>query len=195
MSFSSSPLMFHWSGRTFSPANSSSKLAENSSDVVFKDELALLHALEQLAAQAVDRLALLVHHVVVFEQVLARFEVLRFDGLLRALDALGDHLGLDGHALFHAQPFQQRTDPLLGEDAHQVVFKREVEARFAGIALAAGAPAKLIVDAPRLVPLGAEDEEAAGRDHLLMIFSGGGSAWPLLLSAHSGSPTSNSWPW
>ena len=43
-------------------------------------------ALEDLAAQRVDALTLLVHHVVVFEQVLADGEVLRFDLLLRALD-------------------------------------------------------------------------------------------------------------
>ena len=47
------------------------------------DVLLLVDAFEQLAAHAVDRLALLVHHVVVFEQVFAGFEVLRFDGLLR----------------------------------------------------------------------------------------------------------------
>ena len=43
-------------------------------------------ALENLAAQRVDALTLLVHHVVVFEQVLADGEVLRLDLLLRALD-------------------------------------------------------------------------------------------------------------
>ena len=56
---------------------------------------------------------------------------------------------------------KQRADPLLGEDAHQVVFEREIEARCAGIALAAGAATKLVVDAARLVALGAQDEEAA----------------------------------
>ena len=40
----------------------------------------------------VDRLALLVHHVVVFEQVFARREVLRLHRLLRRGDALGDQL-------------------------------------------------------------------------------------------------------
>ena len=45
-------------------------------------------AFEQLAAQRVDVLALLVHHVVVLEQVLAGGEVLRLDLLLRALDGL-----------------------------------------------------------------------------------------------------------
>ncbi len=43
-------------------------------------------ALENLAAQRVDALTLLVHHVVVFEQVLADGEVLRLDLLLRPLD-------------------------------------------------------------------------------------------------------------
>ena len=45
-------------------------------------------ALEQLAAQRVDALALLVHHVVVFEEVLADGEVLRLDLLLRRSMAL-----------------------------------------------------------------------------------------------------------
>ena len=97
----------------------------DSADVVFEDELALIDAFEKLAAQAVDGLALLVHHVVVLEQVFARFEVLRFDGFLRGLDAIGDHLRLDGNAFFHAQLFKQGADPLLGEDAHEVVFERE----------------------------------------------------------------------
>ncbi len=52
----------------------------------------LILAFQQLAAHAVDRLALLVHHVVVFEQVLAGGEVLRLHGLLRGGDALGDEL-------------------------------------------------------------------------------------------------------
>ena len=43
-------------------------------------------ALEDLAAQRVDVLALLVHHVVVLEEVLADGEVLRLDLLLRAFD-------------------------------------------------------------------------------------------------------------
>ena len=38
----------------------------------------------------------------------------------------------------------------------------------AGVALAAGAAAQLVVDAPALVALGADDEQAAGRLHLLM---------------------------
>ena len=55
------------------------------------------------------------------------------------------------------------------EDAHQVVFERQEELRGAGVALAAGAAAQLVVDAPALVPLGADDEQAAGRQHHLPV--------------------------
>jgi hypothetical protein len=54
-----------------------------------------------------------------------------------------------------------RSDPKM---PHQVVFERQVELGAAGIALAAGAAAQLIVDAPALVPLGAQHVEPAGLD-------------------------------
>ena len=130
-----------------------------------------------LLAIAVDALPLLVHHLVVFEQVLADFEVALFDFLLGAFDAAADHAAFDGLALLHAQPGQDVLDPFAGEDPHQVVFQREVEAAAAGIALAAAAAAKLQVDAAGLVPLGADDVQAAQpRDlaplglHLLALF-------------------------
>ena len=63
----------------------------------------------------------------------------------------------------------QHAVELVGaEDAHQVVFQRQEELGVAGIALAAGAAAQLVVDAPALVPLGAEHEEAAGGERLLL---------------------------
>ena len=102
----------------------------------------------------------------------ARFEVLAFDRLLRRLDAAGDQLRLDGDAFFHAQPLQQVRDPLFGEDAHQVIFEREIEARGAGIALAAGASAKLVVDAARLVAFGAENVQAADGGDFVVFFVG-----------------------
>ena len=48
------------------------------------------------------------------------------------------------------------------EDAHQVVLQRQEELRTARIALAARAAAELVVDAPALVALRADDAEAAG---------------------------------
>ena len=146
-------------------------VAENAGNVVLDDEVFLVEAFEQPAAQAIDGFALLVHHVVVFEQVFAGLEVLAFDGLLRGFDAPRDHARLDRHAFFHAKPLQQVRHPLLGEDAHQVVFEREIETRGTRIALAAGASAKLVVDAARFVALGAENVQAAGRDDFLCSWS------------------------
>src|SRR5204863_118847 len=68
-----------------------------------------------------------------------------------------------------AEPVHHLLDALRPEDAHEVVFEAEVEARRAGIALAAGAAAQLVVDAPRLVPLGADDVQAPGDQHLLLL--------------------------
>ena len=84
--------------------------------------------LEQRPAQRVDVLTLLVHDVVVLEQVLADGEVLRFHLLLRALDGAGHHAVLDRHAFFHPQTLHQAGDAVGPEDAHQVVFERQVEA-------------------------------------------------------------------
>src|SRR6185312_2572605 len=44
-----------------------------------------------------------------------------------------------------------------------------VEARRAGVALTTGAATELVVDAARLVPLGADDVEAAGFEHLVVF--------------------------
>ena len=85
-------------------------------------------ALEQLTPQRVDALALLVHDVVVLEEVLADGEVLRLDLLLRARDGVGHHLVLDGDAFLHAEPLHEAGDAIGAEDAHQVVFERQIEA-------------------------------------------------------------------
>src|SRR5205823_12096253 len=72
--------------------------------------------------------------------------------------------------LLDAQPLHDALDALhRAEAAHQLVLEREVEARRAGVALATGAPAQLVVDPARLVPLGADDMQPAQLDHLLAL--------------------------
>ena len=100
-------------------------VAANVADVLFAE---VNLPLENLAAQRVDALALLVHHIVILEQVLADGEVLRFDLLLRALDGAADHAMFNRHAFFHAEALHQTRDAVGAEDPHQVVFEREVEA-------------------------------------------------------------------
>ena len=124
--------------------------------------------LHELDALVEDDLALVVHHVVELQQVLADVEVARLDLLLRLFQRLVDP-GMDDRFVFLQAELLQHAVELVGaEDAHQVVFQRQEEFRMAGIALTAGAAAQLVVDAPAFVPLGAEHVEAAGGQRLLL---------------------------
>ena len=122
-------------------------VGEDGGEIVVGDELLLVYTFHQLPSQTIDGFALLVHDVVVFEDVFAGLEVLAFDGFLCALDTLGHHAAFDGDAFLHAEALEESGDPFTGEDAHEVVFEGEEEAGGAGVALTAGAAAELIVDA------------------------------------------------
>ena len=132
-------------------------------------------ALEDPVAVLVDDLALLVHHVVVLEDALALQEVLVLDLLLGALDLLREHLVLDRQLvavvvlLGEELVVEDAVDAVAREQAHEVVLGGQVEARLAGVALAARAAAQLVVDPARLVALGAEDEQPAGVLDLLPV--------------------------
>src|SRR5687768_11285438 len=91
------------------------------------------------------------------------------DGLLGALDAPRHHARLDRHAVRHPEPPHQLLDAVAGEDAHEIVFEREVEPRAARIALAPRAAPQLVVDAPRLVALRADDMQPASRHDLFVL--------------------------
>src|SRR5262249_111643 len=75
-------------------------------------------------------------------------------------------------AFFHSQPLQQRGNPFLREDSHQVIFKREIKARRPGISLAAGTSTKLVVDTSRLVPFRAENMQPPGGNDFLVLLVG-----------------------
>ena len=116
------------------------------------------------AAVLVDHFALLVHDVVVLEELFANFEIVRFDLLLRVRDRARDHAMLDRHAFFHAKFEHQIGHALGSEDAHQIVFKREIEPGRARIALPAGAATQLVVDAAAFVALRSENMQSAEAD-------------------------------
>ena len=115
-----------------------------------------------------DDLALVVGDVVELEQVLADVEVAGLDLLLRLFERLVDP-GMDDRLVLLEPEALEHAVQLVGpEDAHQVVFERQEELGMAGVALASGAAAQLVVDAAALVPLGAEHEQAAGAERLLL---------------------------
>ena len=74
-----------------------------------------------------DDLALVVHHVVVLKDLLADVEVARLDLFLSHFKRLVHPRMGDRLAFLEAQRLQHRIHALRPEDAHQVVFERQVE--------------------------------------------------------------------
>ena len=132
-----------------------------------------LLALEDARTLLVELPALLGQDVVVLQDVLADLGVAGLDRVLRALDRTGDHPPRQRDRLVHAAAGEQRLGGARVEQAHQVVLEREVEAGLPRVALSAGAAAQLVVDAARLVPLGAQHVQPAELDDLVVLLGHG----------------------
>src|SRR5262249_57331284 len=95
----------------------------------------------------------------------ADVEVVRLDLLLGVADGAGDEAMLDRDALLHAELLHDVLHAIGAEDAQQVVFQREVEARRSRITLPARTPAQLVVDAAGLAAPGPAGVQAPPRHH------------------------------
>src|SRR5437879_4173497 len=140
---------------------SAGEIFSNAQRVLF-----LIFAFQRGAADGVNRLALLIHYIVVFEKMFAGLEVLGFNGLLGVLDTTRNELRFDGHPLGHAQAVHQSFYAFTAKNAKEIVFERKKEARRARIALAPGAAAELVINAASLVAFIAEHVESVESDHL-----------------------------
>ena len=87
---------------------------------------------------------------------------------MRLLDGIGHHAVLDRLALLHTESLHEALDPVRRENAHEVVFQRQVEPGKTGVALPTRAAAQLVVDTARFVALGTEDMQPAGIQYLLV---------------------------
>ncbi len=167
-SFSSAfvrPGLSHTSS-TLCGATYSLMVALTTSARIRADGVGDIGGLHELLPLPVDDLALVVRHVVVLEQLLADVEVVGFDLALCALDLPRQQRALDDLAGLHARARQHPLDALrVAEDAHQVVFERQIEPARARVALAARSAAQLVVDAPRLVAFRADDVQPAHLEH------------------------------
>src|SRR6059036_1145444 len=130
----------HWPGSSNSAIRPSQPL-DRHLDHPEGFRLQLLTALERELSQRIDHLALLVHHVVVLEQLLPRLEVLQLDALLGLADRAGDPRMGDDFSFLRAGAVHPASDAVRAEQAHQIVLEGEEEDALAGIALAPRAPA------------------------------------------------------
>jgi len=105
------------------------------------DDLRQVFRQHELGALLEHSFALVVHDVVVLEQVLADLVVALLDPSLGGGDGPVQPLVGDGLVFLHPEGAHDRIEALAGEDAQQVVLAGEEELGVAGVALAAGASA------------------------------------------------------
>ena len=124
----------------------------------------------------IDHLALVIGDIIKQQQLLADIEVMRLDLTLRVFDLPCQQTAFDDLALLHAGDLQQTLGAIgITKDAHQRVFHRQIEAAGTRVTLTARTTAQLVVDAPRLVPLGTDDVQATGCQHRIVALLPGGA--------------------
>src|SRR5699024_5440519 len=84
-------------------------------------------------------------------------------------DRLREHPPGDRGVVVDLRGGHDTVDEAGVEEAHEIVLEGEVEARLPRVTLTAGATAQLVVDAPRLVALRAEDVEPTGLGDLVVL--------------------------
>ena len=65
---------------------------------------------------------MLVHHVVVLQDMPPDVEVVAFDALLGALDRTADHAILEWNVLGNVEPDHHRLQPVAAKQAHEIIF-------------------------------------------------------------------------
>ena len=91
----------------------------------------LMHilAFHQLNAMLKNHLALIIHHIVIFEQIFPDVEIARLNLGLRPLQRLVDPGMNNRLALFKPQFLQHAIHARGAKNPHQIIFKRQIEFR------------------------------------------------------------------
>lgn len=92
---------------------------------------------ENLFSLTIDHLPLLVHDVIVFQEMLSDIEVLCFHAFLGVLYGPADETVLDGLAFFQADLVHDRGYSLGAENPKEIVLQGEIETGRAPVTLAA----------------------------------------------------------
>ena len=113
----------------------------------------------------VHDLALVVHDIVVFDNLFADIVVARLDFFLCGFNRFGHpSRRRQRFAVFEVGAHHLGEHGVGAEDAQQLVIKAEIKPRQAGVTLTTRASAQLVVDATALVAFGTEHEQTPGGD-------------------------------
>ena len=119
-----------------------------------------------MMAHGVHDGALLIHHIIVIQYMLAPDVIPLLHTLLGALNNLIHEAVLHGFTLLHAESIHDLGHALAAaEVAHEVVFEGEKELGGAGIALSRTATAKLSVNSASFVAFRPQNEKTSQISH------------------------------
>src|SRR5215475_2530191 len=105
----------------------------------------------------------------VAQKRLSYFVILSLDDPLQPFDLVANRRMLDRPVLRGGANFR-RNQMVNAETRHQIILQADEEARRPRVALAAGAPSELVVNAPALVPVGSDDVKPAEFDYAFPFF-------------------------
>ena len=111
------------------------------------DLSAQVDGIQNVVALLVNHLALVVGHVVVFQQLFANIEIARLHLALRTLNTARHNASLNGFALGHFQAVHDGANPVASENPHQRIVQAQIKARRTRITLAARTATQLVVNA------------------------------------------------
>ena len=103
-----------------------------------EDGITHILAIQHTSSLFVDDFSLLIHNLVVLQQILTNCKVIALNLLLSFLNRTGKHLMLDLLAFFYSKRLKHLHQSLRAEQSHQVIFQRNVESRFSRISLTSG---------------------------------------------------------
>ena len=126
-----------------------------------EDRVAHILSIQDAASFFIYNLPLLIHDLVIFQQILTDSKVVAFYLLLRLLNSRRQHLMLDLLAFFNTQFRKYVHQPLGAEQAHQIVFQGNIESGFSRISLTSGTSAQLVINTPGLMSLRTDDLKPA----------------------------------
>ncbi len=127
---------------------------------MFEDELLDALAFQNILPHSVEGMTLVIHDLVVFENVLANQEVAFLDLSLSLADGLGKHRMLDGIPLLHAEFAEdlERGGPC--EHLHQIIIETQEEPGGPLVSLSTGSTSQLVVDPSRVMPFSSDHVQA-----------------------------------
>ena len=145
---------------------------------IFNHPLFQVFPFKDAAALGIDGPTLVIHHLVVFKNLLPNVVVIGFDFPLGPFERSGQHSRLDRHVLFHAEHLHQAGHPIAPKDPQQVIFQAQEKPSGTGVTLAACPPAQLVINPARFVAFRTDHMQATQLDHLFMFTVGESFVFP-----------------